>query len=345
MAAAWIEEIQEAIDSEGLVNIGGYWGIDFTDTPYECFLSGFTIDGEAGDCTFTLRIPNAAQFESEEFKAVNFRNNSGNYVGEALEVVSVESNNADLLITIALILEQAEAALANDNALLLACSDELEVSAFDVVSITPAAMEISFDYPTPTPAAQPLSTPTGLNAVILEDNAYLSWDGTPGATGYLIQYTDTTTDESLSSTSTIPAVHIPSMTPNHTYNWSVRAVGDEISNGNSAWSASGSFEIGPTLITKPQALRDSKVNKVTTVNVREYNSGMFSYAKIRLSTSGIWLTAGCTINVASFTFPANQLSKGDYIVYGCLYDKAQYYVPEIGLIGSFSKSAASAPIS
>ena len=193
MPAAWIEEVQEAIDSEGLVNLGGYFGIDFTTTPNECFLCGFTIDGEASDCIFTLRIPNAAQFQSEEFIAAHLVDTGGFYDGEVLEVVGTESNNADLLITIALAAEQTAVALASSNALLLACSDELEVSAFDVESFTPSTLEINFDYPTPTPAAQPLPAPTGVsvvnNAIVAtQARSTVSWNAVTNATGYKVEY-------------------------------------------------------------------------------------------------------------------------------------------------------------
>lgn len=306
MAAAWIEEIQEAIDSEGLVNLGGYFGIDFTTTPYECFLCGFTIDGEASDCIFTLRIPNAAQFQSEEFIAGHLRNEGGYYLGGPLEVVSIESNNADLLITIALSEEQTDAALASDNALLLACSGELEVSAFDVESITPAAMEINFDYPTPTPPAQPLPAPTGVNVVnnaivATQARSTVSWNAVTNATGYKVEYkrdADTTwTAQTVSATS----LQISTLTRNTLYNFRVTALGDGTTYTDSPASSVVSITTKARL-AQPANFRATEITQTSITMSWDAVANSNGYrTRIKPAAGSTWTNIDTKNTTATFT--------------------------------------------
>lgn len=306
MPAAWIEEIQEAIDSEGLVNLGGYFDIDFTNTPNECFLCEFTINGEATDGTFTLRIPNAAQFESEEFIAAYLWNVGGNYAGDKFEVVSVESDSPDLLITIALTLEQVDAALVSDNALLLACSDVLEVSAFDVESITPSTLEINFDYPTPTPAAQPLPAPTGVsvvnNAIVAtQARSTVSWNAVTNATGYKVEYkrdADTTwTSQTVSATS----LQISTLTRNTLYNFRVTALGDGTTYTDSPASSVVSITTKARL-AQPANFRATEITQTSITMSWDAVANSNGYrTRIKPASGSTWTNIDTKNTTASFT--------------------------------------------
>lgn len=175
-----------------------------------------------------------------------------------------------------------------------------------------------------------LDAPIGLNVVVLSDTAYLSWDGVPGASSYSVRYKLSTDSSWTTTTSSLPAVRLPSLTPSSTYDWSVQAIGDGIETTTSEWSTAGTFNIAGsfTLAVSPVNRTFALGNAVVVQGNIQAPDGSAREAyntRCCVQLLGLELTSGVLNKKMKYVFDSGELASGKYTAIVYVLDKEQVF--------------------